>query len=256
MMKLAFFKFKLLMKQKLGWAAISAAFILIPFSLFLAVSSFVRPDKIYWDLTTSFSFIISILLASYLGSHLFYEEQQRKTLSFILTLKNSRAEWIYGKIFGISLFLLFSILCWTFIMVLGSYFYAKDFGPSIVWQAQLLMFVEALMVLAASLFFSFYLRPLLAWFLSLALMTILHSKSYLELLVKEARYDESTKWLYKGLIFILNFLPPLEWWDIRMFVGFREAIDLKQMLTVISLGLAWIFVIIFLSKNKMEKMDL
>jgi len=256
MMKLAFFKFKLLMKQKLGWAAISAAFILIPFSLFLAVSSFVRPDKIYWDLTTSFSFIISILLSSYLGSHLFYEEQQRKTLSFILTLKNSRAEWIYGKYLGISFFLLFNILCWTLLMVLGSYVYALDFGPAILWQTQLLMFIEALIILAASIFFSFFLRPLLAWFLTLAIMTILHSKSYLELLVKEARFDETTKFLYKGIIFVLNFLPPLEWWDIRMLVGFRESIEFKQMITVVSLGFAWIFIIIFLSKNKMEKMDL
>jgi ABC-type transport system involved in multi-copper enzyme maturation permease subunit len=256
MMKLAFFKFKLLMKQKLGWAALSAAFIFIPFSLFLAVSSFVRPDKIYLDLTTSFSFIISILLASYLGSHLFYEEQQRKTLSFILTLKNSRAEWILGKALGISLFLLFTILCWTIIMILGSYFYAQDFGPSILWQTQLLMFVEALVILVASLFFSFFLRPLLAWFLTLALATLLHSKSYLELLVKEARFDETTKWLYKGLVFILNFLPPLEWWDIRMFVGFRDSLDLKEMLTVLFVGVAWIFIILFFSKNKMEKMDL
>ena len=256
MMKLAFFKFKLLMKQKLGWAAISAAFILIPFSLFLGVSSFVRPDKIYWDLTTSFSFIISILLASYLGSHLFYEEQQRKTLSFILTLKNSRAEWIYGKILGISLFLLFTILCWTLIMVLGSYFYARDFGTFILWQTQLLMFVEALVILAASLFFSFFLRPLLAWFLTLALATLLHSKSYLELLVKEARLEDTTKWLYKGIVFILNFLPPLEWWDIRMFLGFRDALDLKQILTVLGVGAAWVFILLFLSKNKMEKMDL
>ncbi len=256
MMKLAFFKFKLLMKQKLGWAAISAAFILIPFSLFLAVSSFVRPDKIYWDLTTSFSFIISILLASYLGSHLFYEEQQRKTLSFVLTLKNSRAEWIYGKLLGITFFLALTILCWTLLMVLGCYLYAGNFGPAILWQAQLLMFIEVLVILATSLFFSFFLRPLLAWALTLALMTVLHSKSYLELLVTEARYQDTTKWLYKGMLFVMNFLPPLEWWDIRMFVGFRESIDLKQMLTAISVGFAWSFIIIFLSKNKMEKMDL
>ncbi len=244
------------MKQKLGWAALSAAFILIPFSLFLALSSFVRPDKIYWDLTTSFSFIISILLSSYLGSHLFYEEQQRKTLSFILTLKNSRAEWIYGKVLGISLFLLFTVLCWTLVMILGSYIYAQDFGPPILWQAQLLMLIEALVILAASLFFSFFLRPLLAWFLTLALATLLHSKSYLELLVKEARLEDTTKWLYKGIIFILNFLPPLEWWDIRMFVGFRDSLDTKQIFTVLCVGAAWIFIILFFSKNKMEKMDL
>src|SRR5690349_239350 len=101
MIEIIVFRLRLLLKQKLGWAVLVAALLYVPFSLFLAFSSYVRPDKIYWDLTTGFSFVAAVLLGSYLGSHLFADEQQRKTLSFVLTLKSSRAEWLNGNFFGL-----------------------------------------------------------------------------------------------------------------------------------------------------------
>lgn len=90
MIGLILFRLKLLLKQKLGWGIVAAAAAFFPFALFLAFSSYVRPDKIYWDLSLSFCFIVTVLLSTYLGTHLLHEENQRKTLSFVLTLKVSR----------------------------------------------------------------------------------------------------------------------------------------------------------------------
>ena len=253
---LAKFRFKLLLRQKLGWGAMCGAACYVPFALFLAFSSYVRPDKIFWDMSTGFSFVVSMILATYLGSHLFKDEQTRKTLSFVLTLKASRKDWIYGNWCGIAALLGVSIVGWTVLVTLGALLASGIFPPPILYQAQLLLILESVLVLAISMLFSFFMRPLLAWFLVGALCTLLHSKTYLEMLVVESHFEGLTKFVYNSILFILNFLPPLEWWDIRMFVGFYEPVSLFQILLVVGLTMAWTYIILFISRLTLEGKDL
>ncbi|MEZ4813898.1 MAG: hypothetical protein R3A80_01660 [Bdellovibrionota bacterium] len=256
MIQLAFFRLKLLLKQKLGWGIIAAAIAFFPFALFLAFSSYVRPDKIYWDLSLSFCFIVSILLSSYLGTHLFQEESQRKTLSFVLTQNISRSNWLFANWLGIGAMITLTIITWTLLLSLGSLSAASDLPPAILYQSQMLLLAESLVVLAISLFFSLHLKPLLSWFAVLALVALLHSKSYLEVLVLESNFSGITKVAYNGMLFILNFLPPLEWWDIKIFVGFQDPFSWDQILVVLGLTAAWSYIFLFLSKIKIETMDL
>jgi len=256
MITLALFRFKLLLKQKLGWGIVAAALAFFPFALFLAFSSYVRPDKIYWDLSLSFCFLVLILLSTYLGSHLFQEEIQRKTLSFVLTLKHSRSEWIFSNWLGISLMLSFSLTVWTLLLTVGSLTTASTFPPFVLIQAQLFLLLESVVVLALSFLVSLYLKPLLTWFAVLALIALLHSKSYLEVLVIEAGFTGATKLIYNAVLFVLNFLPPLEWWDIKVFVGFHDPFSLNQVLLVIGLTAAWSYIFLFFAQRKMESMDL
>jgi ABC-type transport system involved in multi-copper enzyme maturation permease subunit len=256
MKDLAIFRLKLLLKQKLGWAALAAAACYIPFSLSLAFSSYVRPDKIFWDLTTGFCFILAMLFSTYLGSHLFHDEQQRKTLSFVLTLKASRREWIFGNWLGIAAFITFSAVCWTAFISICALLVSKSFPPTILFQAQIFLILESILVLSMAMFFSFYVRPVLAWFLVIAICALLHSKTYLEMLIVESHMEEAGKLTYKGVLFILNFLPPLEWWDIRMFIGFHDSIPMYQMLLMFSVTFAWTYIVLFFSTLKIERMDL
>ncbi len=253
---LALFRFKLLIKQKLGWGIVAAATLFFPFALFLAFSSYIRPDKIYWDLSLSFCFLLSILLSTYLGTHLFQEESQRKTLSFVLTLNPSRKEWLYGNWMGIGAMLGFSLTLWTTLLSLGSLAASSHLPPFILFQAQVLVFLESVVILALSFLLSLYLKPLLSWFAILALIALLHSKTYLEILVVEADFSGPTKFLYDSVLFVLNFLPPLEWWDIRVFVGFHDALNFEQFFLVFALTMAWTYIFLFLSQRKLEKMDL
>lgn len=256
MIALAFFRMKLLLKQKLGWGALGAAACYIPFSLFLAFSSYVRPDKIFWDLTTGFCFILAMLFATYLGSHLFYDEQQRKTMSFVLTLNSSRRQWLIGNWLGIAGFLSICILCWTLLITAGALAVSGMLPPSILYQAQIFLLLESVLVLAISILFSFFLRPLLAWYLVMALAMLLHSKTYLEMLVVESHFEGLSKIIYSGILFVLNFLPPLEWWDIRMFIGFQDPIGIFQILLMLLLTAAWTYIILFISKYTLEGKDL
>lgn len=256
MIRLAFFRLRLLLKQKLGWGIVAAATAFFPFALFLAFSSYVRPDKIYWDLSLSFCFIVTILLSTYLGTHLLQEENQRKTLSFVLTLRVSRSEWLIANWLGIAAMLGISLTIWTFLLSLGSLSAANDFPPAILFQAQFLLFIECLVVLSLSLFASLFLKPLLAWFAVLALVGLLHSKSYLELLVLESAFTGVTKLMYDSVLFILNFLPPLEWWDIKIFVGFQDPFGWDQVLVMLGLSAAWSYIFLFFAKTRMDTMDL
>lgn len=256
MINLALFRLKLLLKQKLGWGIVAAATAFFPFALFLAFSSYVRPDKIYWDLSLSFCYIVTVLLSTYLGSHLFHDELQRKTLSFVLTLKVSRSEWLIANWLGVGAMLGISIGIWTLLLSLGSLSASGHLPPAILIQAQFLLFTESLVILSLALLFSLYLKPLLSWFAVLAVVALLHSKSYLEILVLESNFSGVTKLLYKVVLFVLNFLPPLEWWDIKIFVGFQDPFSWDQTLVMLGLTVAWSFIFLFASKTRMETMDL
>lgn len=256
MMTLALFRLRLLIKQKLGWGIVAAAAAFFPFALFLAFSSYVRPDKIYWDLSLSFCYIVIVLLSTYLGTHLFHEELQRKTLSFVLTLKVSRSEWLIGNWIGISAMLGLSLVIWTLLLSFGALSAANSLPPAILYQAQFFLFAESLVILSLAMLYSLYLKPLLSWFAVLASVALLHSKSYLEILVLESNFSGVTKLLYKSVLFILNFLPPLEWWDIKIFVGFQDPISWDQVMVMIGLTIAWSLIFLFLSKTRMETMDL
>jgi ABC-type transport system involved in multi-copper enzyme maturation permease subunit len=256
MKALALFRFKILLKQKLGIAMLVAGVFFFPFALFLAFSSYVRPDKIYWDLSSSFSFMMSILLASYLGSHLFQEEKERKTLSLLLSTRFSRSEWISGNILGIATLLALCLLAWTTLLCVGSWLAAKSLPPNILFQSQALIFFESLIFLSFAFLLSLYLKPLLSWLSLLSAGLLLHSKTHLEQLLVENTFEGLSRWLYKGVLFILNFFPPLEWWDIRIFIGFHGALEWEQFFFILLLSLAWIYVALFLARRKMEKMDL
>jgi ABC-type transport system involved in multi-copper enzyme maturation permease subunit len=256
MIAIALFRLRLLIKQKLGWGIIAAASAFFPFALFLAFSSYVRPDKIYWDLSLSFCYIVTVLLSTYLGTHLFHEELQRKTLSFVLTLKVSRSEWLIGNWIGIGAMLGVSLTIWTVLLSLGAITTANALPPAILFQAQFLLFAESLVILSLAMLYSLYLKPLLAWFAILASIALLHSKSYLEILVLESNFTGVTKVLYKSVLFILNFLPPLEWWDIKIFVGFQDPFSWDQSLVMLGLTIAWSQIFLFFSKTRMETMDL
>lgn len=256
MITLALFRLRLLLKQKLGWGILAAAAGFFPFALFLAFSSYVRPDKIYWDLSLSFCFLVSILLSTYLGTHLLHEESQRKTLSFVLTLKTTRNDWLFGNCLGLIAMLGVSIIIWTVLLSLGALSASSSLPPAILFQAQLFLLGECLIVLSLSLLVSLYLKPLLAWFAVLALVALLHSKNYLELLVLESNFTGVTRLAYNSVLFILNFLPPLEWWDIKIFVGFLNPVSWDQMLLMLALTFAWSFIFLFFARIRMETMDL
>ena len=254
--QIAWFRFRLLLRQKLGWGVLGGASLFFPFALFLAMSSYVRPDKIYWDLSSGFCFLVATLLVSYLGTHLFHEEQNKKTLSFVLTQGTSRNKWILGNIIGIGILCAFAIFCWTLVTVLGAYSVTSGAPPFVLFQSQYFLFLEMMILLSTAFLFSLFLRPLLSWFLLLSLIALLHSRSYLEILVVESGFSGLSKGLYDAILFTMNFLPPLEWWDIRMFVGFEESISFTQTGSMTLLSLAWIFICLFLARLKMEVMDL
>lgn len=254
--RLALFRFQVLLRQKMGWGVLGGASLFFPFALFLATSSYVRPDKIYWDLCSGFCFLVSILLVSYLGTHLFQEENNRKTLSFVLTHGSTREKWVLGNFAGISLLVSFAVLSWTLVLSLGALIFTHELPPLLLYQAQFYLLLESFVILAFAMLFSFFLRPLLAWLLLLSLTSLLHSKGYLETLIVEANYTGPLKLIYNTVIFVLNFLPPLEWWDIRMFVGFDEPVPLLHALGMLAITFAWTTLGLFLSRLKMEMIDL
>lgn len=255
--RLFLFRFSILLKQKLLQFSLLLGIVILPIVYSFAIVTYSHSKKIYWDLALGAYFVIQILLSSYLGSHLFSEEKENRGLYTLLSVGIRPKEWIWGNLCGLGTFFLIVNLIWWTMASLFSYWMVGQWADLISLQAQLLLSFEVYIVLAMSFFFSFFMRPLFSWFLSMAMILVLHSLSFLEQNLHFSQ-EASTQGLnfYKYLFLIFKFLPPLDWFNLRDFVAYQESYSWAYVGSALFLSFLWVVFWQIASEIKIDKMDL
>ncbi|MEO5667281.1 MAG: ABC transporter permease subunit [Bdellovibrionota bacterium] len=254
---LVFLRLRLLLRQKIGWLSLLAGLFFILVGYTTATISFVSPAKIFWDFALGLSFVLVHLLGLYLAAQLFHDEKERRTLHLVLVSGVSRSRWLVANILGIFLGLMVIEAAWfgmTEIMGVGL---LESWGGWIVVQAKLLQAMSLLIVLSYTALFSLMLRPLLALILSLSLTVFLYSMSSIERVFSDelsGAFVNST-WAL-SVIKIAKFLPPLEWFDLKMFVGYHDQIAWSTVGLTMLLGLAWSALLLGLASWRFSRLDL
>jgi ABC-type transport system involved in multi-copper enzyme maturation permease subunit len=250
-------RLRVLLRQKIGWMSLSLGAALIVISYVLAQVSFVSPEKIFWDFSLGLSFVLQILLATYLASHTYSEENSRRTLHIVLTRGVKRSDWLLGN--GMGLWFCLGVMN-AFWLVLTSLFSLVFFGvgiSGIILQAQFLVAMELLIVIPLTMTFSLFLRPALAWFLVLALVLLMHSHSAIRSLLEDPTLVQAaTNSFYQGVIKALYLLPPLEWFDVRMLVGYEPSLSVLPFLSLLCLAFLWSAFWYFVAYMRFRRMDL
>lgn len=254
---LVFLRFKLLLRQKIGWLSILAGIVLILIGYTTASVSFVSPVKIFWDFALGLSFVLVHVLGIYLAGQLFYDEKDRRTLHLILVSGVSRPRWLVGNVVGIWLGLLTIDAIWfatTWVVSLTSFSWA---GTPILVQVKLLQALSLLVVLGFTSLFSLLLRPLLTLVLSIALTCLLYSMTSVERVFADPVSGNlvTSNWAL-SVIKLAKFLPPLEWFDLKMFVGYESQVAWSTVGLTMLLGLAWSALLLGLASWRFSKLDL
>jgi ABC-type transport system involved in multi-copper enzyme maturation permease subunit len=222
-----------------------------------SVVSFVSPEKIFWDFSLGMSFVVQVILGSYLSTHLLNEEKERRTLHIVLAKGVSRGLWLVGNGLGIWVFLVLMNGTWLLLSAIVSKLFFGIFLTTTIIQCQSLLAMELFILLPLSLFFSLFLRSALAWFLTLSLTMLLHSQSLLENILQENTLKNFSPKSFYHLIFkALNWLPQLEWFDLRMMVGYGTSLSAANMLLLILFGMLWGTFFYISSSIIFKKMDL
>ncbi|HVJ64544.1 MAG TPA: ABC transporter permease subunit [Bdellovibrionota bacterium] len=258
--ELARWRFFLLRKQKIFLTAMVLGVLALLLSLAVASSSYLVPVKIYWDFVLGFVFVAASFLAVYASTGLFSDEKQRRTLHLLLAAGITRRAWVWGNYFGvlaahIALVLLWSLLAGAFAWFLPD----ANEAPllAIVSQAQGAFVMELFILAAMGFCFSFFLRPVLALIATLALTLFLHSQiSLLTVLADQQTGAFNTPVLQPILQWIVPFLPPLEWYDLRLLVGYESSTDITLLVKLSLMALAWMVFWVELGVLRFRKIDL
>jgi ABC-type transport system involved in multi-copper enzyme maturation permease subunit len=253
----AFIRFILLIRQRLGWMSFLVGVGLVFLSLITAQVSFVNPAKIFWDFGHSVLFVLQSLLSIYLGSQIFTDEKNRRTLHLVLSCGVSRLGWFTGNLLGIWLAILAMLSFWFILLALTSTLVFGSYPWLISFQATILMWVESAVVLVLGFFISLFVRPLIALLATGILVLFLHSLTSLHLIFSDKQVGAYIETDGAGFVlFLARFLPPLEWLDIKMFIGFEDQIAWGQFCFLLLSGFIWTFILAIVSQLKFRRMDL
>jgi ABC-2 type transport system permease protein len=254
---LAWLRLKLLLRQKLGWISILVGVGLVVISLLVANVSFVNAMKIFWDFSLSVIFVLQLTLALYLGSQLYSDEKNRRTLHLLLTSGLSRSQWIVGNVLGIFLALLAMQALWYGVVLATSYLVFSDAYVFISLQAMALQSVEVFLLIFFALFSSLFLRPVLSLISVVIVTFFLHSLTSLQNIFTDPQVGRFVD--DRGSSFVLiaaRFLPPLEWLDLKPLVGYQESLSWLTFSGIAASGILWASLFGVLAWLRFERMDL
>ena len=161
---------------------------ILVFALLLLIASGVMADlsignilKVTQDLGLSTLTLMGLLLAFFMGTHLMAKDLDKRSIYMILSKPISRGNYIFGKYGGLVALVGLSMVLLTFFMLVTTFYFYKTSRlyspPHIAWGklalASSFIFLEAILMLAVSIFFSsFASSPLLALFFTLAVYLV------------------------------------------------------------------------------------
>lgn len=255
---LAKWRFFLLRRQRLILGSTLFGLLALFVCYAVASSSYLLPQKIYWDFVLGFCFVALSFLSIYAASTLFGDERQRRTLHLLLASGVSRRAWLWGNFCGIFAAHIALLAVWTLVAGLFALLVPTDgLGLAIIAQAQLALVLELLIVTAMAMAFSFFLRPMLAMVLSLVLVLFLHSQvSLLTVLGDSQTGAFNSPLLLPILQWIVPMLPPLEWYDLRILVGYESSFSWSKIAGLAGMAIAWAVFWIEIGLLKFRKTDL
>lgn len=239
-LRLVALRVKLLLRQKLGWASAGLGGLLIVASLLFAQASFLNPHRIFWDFSLGASFATISLLALYLGTQVVAEEQGRRTLHLLLASGVPRAAWWLGTGLGLWIALVVMLAGWLVVSCAVAT-WGFEFPPlRMILEAQGALAAELLIVVFGGMAISLWVRPWLAFLGTGALFFFFHSVASVERIFQD---PDSRRWVdadgVRWMLKAAHWGPPLEWFDLRVFVGYQESAGFSTLGTLALLALLW-----------------
>lgn len=256
---LARWRFYLLRRQKLVLGALVLGCVGLILAFAVASASYMWPEKVYWDFALGLFFVCIIFLGIFEASSLFADERQRRTLHLLLASGISRRSWVWGNFLGLMATCLMLLLVWGGLGLCASWALPQTqiIDNTLLFQAQLVLALETMVVFSMAMAFSFYLRSVLALILSVTLTIFLHSQISLISVLTDSQTGAFNKPMLQPILqWLVPLLPPLEWFDLRVMVGYASSVSWLQILLLAIMALFWTIFWIELGLWKFHKTDL
>lgn len=242
--------FKESIRDRVLYVVAAFAFLFITFTLFLGSISLGENVHVVRSLGLAGIYLFGLFITIFLGTALVYKELERKTLYFILSKPITRGELLVGKFVGLWASVALSV-AGMLLVYLGVVYTAGKLFDTLAIAAVLLQLFEVALVIALSLFFSTYARPLAGAVYALLVVYIGHS---LGLLVAVAAKSGGFSWYVAQALYYL--LPNMEKFNIRDAVLYGTAPSALGVLLVLLYTTVYTAVLLYAATALLKKREL
>lgn len=198
------------LRDKILYNLVIFAMALIGMAVLLGGLTIAEQKKIVMDMGLAAINLVGVIIAIFVGIGLVSKEIERRTVYTIMARPITRAHFILGKYFGLTLTLLINVLIMVAVFAGTLWMNRISIQPSLL-QAVQLIFVELLLVTALALFFSTFSSSILSGIFTLALYAIGHLTADLKGLAEKS-HSEIIQAIMTGLYYVC---PNLELLNIK-----------------------------------------
>jgi Cu-processing system permease protein len=242
--------FKEVIRDRILYALVVFAILLIGFSLALGQLSFAEQARISADFGLGAIHLCAIVLAIFIGSNLVYKEIEKKTILTILVRPISRVQFILGKSLGLTLLILTMIGGLAAILALIFSGLGVKIDERLV-VVLLGMMAEAVVLLGFTVLFSMFTKPLLVVVFSTGIFLIGHWQSSLRFFA-----DHSGGGPLKPIAWLVHYaLPDLERLNWKPLIVYDLPLDLPAKMSSFAYALVWFALCISLSALVFKRKD-
>jgi Cu-processing system permease protein len=247
---LALNTFREVVRDRILYALIMFAVLLIGFSLALGQLSFAEQARISANFGLSAIHLCAVILAIFIGSNLVYKEIEKKTILTILVRPISRLQFILGKALGLAMVIMMMVAGLSAILLLV--FWGIDVPVDVRFGVVVLgLLAESLVLLGVTLLFSMISKPLLVVCYSIGIFLIGHWQSSLDFFAskEESGSLKPIAWVVR------HFVPNLERVNWKDLVLYDQPLDFPAKAASLGYALAWFAVCVTLATILFKRKD-
>lgn len=247
---LAINTFREVIRDRILYALVIFAFLLIGLSLALGQLSFAEQARISANFGMTAIHLCAVALAIFVGSNLVYKEIEKKTIMTILVRPISRLQFIFGKALGLAMVIVtmvFGLACILALVFLGLD-QPVDARFALVLAGLL---AESLVLLGVTILFSMITKPLLVVCFSIGVFLIGHWQGSLEFF---AQKDEggTLKVVAWAVGHLLPNLERVNWKDL---VLYNQPLEFGAKAAALGNAAAWFALCIWISSLLFMRKD-
>lgn len=242
--------FKEAMRDKILLSITTIGFLLIASSRIFIPISIGQASKIVKDFGISLVEIFGVMIVIFIGSRIFHQEVERKTIYSIMSKPVSTLEFVTGKFLG----LYFLIAIVQFVLFIIFVIFSKLYLRTIdIYLLNILYFLllEFLLLDALVIFLSCFTSPLTSGIIALLLFFIAHLTFYLKSLTQILQVPVLTV----VLNFLYYVLPNFSVFNIKATVVYHLPITINSYLLAFSYSLLYSSILIIFSSFLYSKKE-
>ena len=171
--------FKVLIREKIIFNVFGITILLLFFDYLASQLVYGHQDRVMLDLGLMMNALSIISVSIAIGSRFFRQDIESKTIYLFLTRPISRTNYYLGRFLGMAMFLCVNFL-FLVLVLWGSVILMQGKISLAFFQSSFLTFLEALILVAGSLMFSFWLRPALVSMVMLTIVFLGHNHQLID----------------------------------------------------------------------------